>query len=201
MEKYNCYTDEKLIYLLRKGDCLVADYIMEKYKPLVRKKANAMFLIGGEPEDLIQEGMIGLFKAVRDFQEEKETSFYHFAEICITRQIYSALEASNRKKHMPLNNYISFSIEDSDSGLNLDEVIANKDMDPEQVVIRQELFQDFEEKVKSILSKMEKEVLRLYLEGNNYIQIAQYMNKTPKSIDNAIQRIRQKVKMIEYPYS
>ena len=106
---YKNYSDEELIEKLRAGDAEIADYIMEKYKPLVRKKTNAMYLIGGETEDLIQEGMIGLFKAVRDYKPEKEASFFAFAEICITRQLYSALEASNRKKHIPLNTYISFS--------------------------------------------------------------------------------------------
>ena len=106
---YNAFSDEELIAKLRRGENEVTDYILEKYKPLVRKRTNAMYLMGGETEDLIQEGMIGLFKAIRDYQEEREASFYHFAELCINRQLYSALQASNRKKHQPLNTYISFS--------------------------------------------------------------------------------------------
>ena len=100
---YDRLSDEALLRQLRAGDAAIMDYVLDKYKPLVRKKANAMFLIGGDTDDLIQEGMIGLFKAIRDYREERETSFFHFAELCITRQIYSAIEASNRKKHAPLN--------------------------------------------------------------------------------------------------
>ena len=106
---YDAFSDEELIAKLRRGENEVTDYILEKYKPLVRKRTNAMYLMGGETEDLIQEGMSGLFKANRDYQEEREASFYHFAELCINRQLYSALQASNRKKHQPLNTYISFS--------------------------------------------------------------------------------------------
>ena len=119
---YNNFTDEELIEKLRAGDAEIADYIMEKYKPLVRKKSNAVYLIGGETEDLIQEGMIGLFKAVRDYNPEKSASFFSFAELCINRQIYSALEASNRKKHSPLNNYVSFSSQQEAEDMNLEEV-------------------------------------------------------------------------------
>ena len=111
---YTTYTDEELIRMLREGKTEIADFLMEKYKPLVRKKTNAMYLIGGENEDLIQEGMIGLFKAMRDYKEDKENSFFSFADLCISRQLYSALEASNRKKHMPLNTYIPFSAEAGD---------------------------------------------------------------------------------------
>lgn len=104
---YDRLSDEALLRQLRAGDTAIMDYVLDKYKPLVRKKANAMFLIGGDTDDLIQEGMIGLFKAIRDYREEREASFFHFAELCITRQIYSAIEASNRKKHAPLNTYVS----------------------------------------------------------------------------------------------
>ena len=108
METYQKLSDEELIKRLRLGDEKIMDFVLDKYKPLVRKKANAMFLIGGDTDDLIQEGMIGLFKAIRDFKEEKEATFFSFAQLCITRQIYSAVEASNRKKHAPLNSYVSF---------------------------------------------------------------------------------------------
>ena len=108
MKKYRELSDEQLIAALRDGDENIMDYILDKYKPLVLGKANAMYLIGGETDDLIQEGMIGLFKAIRDYRAERETSFFHFAELCINRQLYSAIEASNRKKHAPLNSYVSF---------------------------------------------------------------------------------------------
>ena len=170
---------------------------MEKYKPLVRKKSNAVYLIGGETEDLIQEGMIGLFKAVRDYNPEKSASFFSFAELCINRQIYSALEASNRKKHSPLNNYVSFSSQQEAEDMNLEEVISDQNLSPEQVIIEKEHKQEFFTRLEEKLSTMEKKVLYLYLEGNSYTRIAEMMEKTPKSIDNTLQRIRAKVKLLK----
>lgn len=190
---YKNYSDEDLIQMLRAGDAEIADYIMEKYKPLVRKKTNAMYLIGGETEDLIQEGMIGLFKAVRDFNPEKEASFFSFAELCITRQLYSALEASNRKKHIPLNTYISFSNQEDSDGVSLEQILTDETASPEQMMIEQEGREEFFQRLEEKLSPMEKKVLYLYLEGNTYTQIAELMNKTPKSIDNSLQRIRGKI--------
>lgn len=194
---YKDFTDEELIEKLRVGDAEIADYIMEKYKPLVRKKTNAMYLIGGETEDLIQEGMIGLFKAVRDYDSEKAASFFSFADLCITRQLYSALEASNRKKHSPLNNYVSFSNQDESEGISLEEVISSQTISPEQILIEKERKEEFFEHLQEKLSTMEKKVLYLYLEGNSYIQIAEQLEKTPKSIDNTLQRIRGKIKLLK----
>ncbi len=194
---YATYTDEELIRMLRAGESHIADYIMEKYKPLVRKKTNAMYLIGGETDDLIQEGMIGLFKAVRDYKEEKETSFFSFADLCISRQLYSALEASNRKKHQPLNTYISFSNQDGEEGMNLEEVVTDHNVSPEQMLIEQEGREEFFHRLKENLSSMERTVLYLYLEGNSYTQIAEIMSKSPKSIDNTLQRIRGKIKQMK----
>jgi len=194
---YSDFSDEELIEKLRAGDVVITDYIMEKYKPLVRKKANAMYIIGGEPEDLIQEGMIGLFKAVRDYNPEKEVSFFSFADICISRQLYSALEASNRKKHMPLNTYISFSNQEEADGLNLEQMITEQTISPEQLLIEQEGKQEFFDKLEEKLSPMERKVLYLYLEGSSYTQIAEDMGKAPKSIDNTLQRIRGKIKLLK----
>ena len=194
---YEEVSDECLIERLREGEDQIMDYIMEKYKPLVRKKTNALFLIGGDTDDLIQEGMIGLFKAVRDFRMDKDASFYHFAEICITRQLYSALEASNRKKHMPLNTYISFSLGEGENGVSLEDMILEHSESPEQMVIEKEVREEFFYRLKKELSKMECEVLNLYLDGNNYLQIAQILKKEPKAIDNALQRIRQKIRNLE----
>ncbi len=194
---YKNFSDEELIEKLRAGDTEIADYIMEKYKPLVRKKTNAMYLIGGETEDLIQEGMIGLFKAVRDYNPEKAASFFSFADLCITRQLYSALEASNRKKHSPLNNYISFSNKDETDGMNLEEVVSRQTISPEQMLIEREGKEEFFERLQENLSAMEKKVLYLYLEGNGYTQIAESMGKSPKSIDNTLQRIRGKIKLLK----
>ena len=163
--KYDACTDEELIERLRQGETEITDYILEKYKPLVRKYANAMYLIGGETDDLIQEGMIGLFKAIRDFCLDKDSSFFHFAGLCIHRQLYSAIEASNS---------------------------------PEQLVIEQEVSRDLWNRVNSRLSPMEKQVLQFYLDGNNYMQIAGLMKKSPKSVDNALQRIRQKIRQMNH---
>lgn len=190
---YTNYTDEALIDMLRSGDAEIADYLMEKYKPLVRKKTNAMYLIGGETEDLIQEGMIGLFKAMRDFNPRREVSFFSFAELCINRQLYSALEASNRKKHIPLNTYISFSNKEDADGVSLEQMLTDETASPEQLMIEHESKEEFFQRLQEKLSPMEKKVLYLYLEGHSYTQIAELMEKTPKSIDNSLQRIRTKI--------
>lgn len=194
---YKDYTDEELIEKLRAGDTEIAEYIMEKYKPLVRKKTNAMYLIGGETEDLIQEGMIGLFKAVRDYKPEKEVSFFAFAEICITRQLYSALEASNRKKHIPLNTYISFSNQNNSEGVLLEQTITEQNISPEQMMIEREGKKELFDKLEEKLSPLERKVLYLYLEGHSYTQIAELLSKPAKSIDNTLQRIRAKVKLLK----
>ena len=183
--KYDACTDEELIERLRQGETEITDYILEKYKPLVRKYANAMYLIGGETDDLIQEGMIGLFKAIRDFCLDKDSSFFHFAGWCIHRQLYSAIEASNRKKHQPLNSYLSFFEQGAEGSIGFTS-------SPEQLVIEQEVSRDLWNRVNSRLSPMEKQVLQFYLDGNNYMQIAGLMKKSPKSVDNALQRIRRK---------
>ena len=193
---YEAFSDEELIEKLRQGENDITDYILEKYKPLVRKKTNAMYLIGGETEDLIQEGMIGLFKAIRDYRPDKDASFYHFAELCINRQLYSALEASNRKKHQPLNSYISLSDQDN-QGAVAAELLVDQERGPEQMVIAQELWEEYTTRLEQNLSNMENKVLQYYLDGNHYIQIAEIMGKSPKSIDNALQRIRQKIRQIE----
>lgn len=194
MNKYDDYTDEELIHILREqGLDEITDHLMEKYKPLVRKKTNALFLIGGETEDLIQEGMIGLFKAVRDFREDKDTSFYHFAELCINRQLYSALQASNRKKHQPLNSYVSLSAEEQEDGSTIENLLPGYMDNPEQMVIEQEVWDEFQKRLWGNLSKLEQQVLQRYLNGESYTQIAEAMDKAPKSIDNALQRIRQKI--------
>ena len=193
---YEAFSDEELIEKLRQGENDITDYILEKYKPLVRKKTNAMYLIGGETEDLIQEGMIGLFKAIRDYRPDKDASFYHFAELCINRQLYSALEASNRKKHQPLHSYISLSDQDN-QGAVAAELLVDQERGPEQMVIEQELWEEYKKRLEQNLSKMENKVLQYYLDGNHYIQIAEIMGKSPKSIDNALQRIRQKIRQIK----
>lgn len=197
MKNYEDNTDEQLIARLRSGESDITDFIMEKYKPLVRKKANAMYLIGGENDDLIQEGMIGLFKALRDYREDKECSFYHFAELCISRQLHSVIEASNRKKNQPLNTYISMSAETGEEGLVVDYLFTDEAKNPEQLVIEREYRNSFLRLLDESLSALERQVLGLYLEGDNYIQIAAKLEKPSKSIDNALQRIRQKIRVLD----
>lgn len=194
-DKYKDVSDEQLIEQLRDGRTEVMDYLMEKYKNLVRKKANALYLIGGETEDLIQEGMIGLFKAVQDYRMDRETSFYHFAELCITRQMYTAVEASQRKKHSPLNTYISLNAgQESEEGMYLEMESHLQTLDPETLFISQETVRQLLKQANERLSRMERQVLALYLDGMNYHQISEQMGKTPKSVDNALQRIRAKIR-------
>ena len=195
-KKYENVRDEELLMQLAAGNDSITDYLCRKYKHLVMKKANALYLIGAEKEDLIQEGMIGLFKAIRDFSPEKESSFYHFAEICINRQMYHAIEASQRLKHAPLNSYVSLSEETGDeTGLTLEDMMGAAEQNPERLLIQQEAYEDFFAHLENILSPMEKQVCDLYLQGMDYRQIAEYLKKTPKSIDNALQRIRGKIKL------
>lgn len=196
-DKYSHIPDEILIEKLRAGNSEITDYLLEKYKNVVKKKARAMFLIGGDTDDLIQEGMIGLYKATRDFSSDKEASFLSFANMCISRQIYTAVNASKRKKHSPLNSYISFYDKNTEDGREnssiLEAITSEIKTNPEEIFIDKENVFRIEEELESLLSKYEKEVLRLYIDGNNYHEIAERMDKKPKSIDNAIQRIKNKV--------
>ena len=187
---YETCSDEELIQRLRQGENTIMDYILEKYKPLVRKCANAMYLIGGETEDLIQEGMIGLFKAIRDYRDDRDNSFSSFAYICVNRQLYTAIEASNRKKNQPLNAYVSLSEQSTKNCLGVTS-------SPEQLVIEQEVWENLWKELDECLSEMEKQVLSYYLKGSSYLQIAEKMEKSPKSIDNALWRIRQKIRQIK----
>ena len=197
MDKYETMTDEQLIRRLRDGDRRITDHIMDKYKPMVLKKARAMFLLGGENEDLIQEGMIGLFKAVRDYEEGQGASFSSFAELCVSRQMYSAIEASKRKKHLPLNSYISL-YEESEVHRDgrkmplIDTIEAEQETDPEALYFGREYTEAFMEQLKESLSPLESHVLYLHLMGTDYRKIAEILEKSPKSVDNAIQRIRGK---------
>lgn len=197
--EYENVRDEELLMQLAAGNDSITDYLCKKYKHLVMKKANALYLIGAEKEDLIQEGMIGLFKAIRDFSPERESSFYHFAELCINRQMYHAIEASQRLKHAPLNSYVSLSEETSDeTGLTLEDMLTGAtEQNPERLLLQQEAYRDFFEHLETILSPLEKQVCDLYLQGMDYRQIADYLGKSPKAIDNALQRIRGKIGKME----
>lgn len=201
MNKYDRMTDEQLLCDYKNGNQEIMDYLMVKYKSMVRKKARAMYLLGGENEDLIQEGMIGLIKAVRDFDVTQKTSFSSFAELCVSRQMYSAIEASNRKKHLPLNYYVSL-YEDSEQvgeGRSLpliDTIESSKENDPEVLYFGKEYTEAFAEQLKELLSPLENHVLYLHLMGTDYRTIAELLGKSPKSVDNALQRIKTKAQKI-----
>lgn len=193
MTQYENLSDARLVRELRDGDTQVMDFLLEKYKYLVRKKANPLFLFGGDTDDLIQEGMIGLFKAIRDY-DESAGSFYHFAELCINRQIYTAIESAARKKHGPLNSYVPLSEGEPDREESYAQAVAPAYIQsPEQLLVDRESVDQFFAKIQNQLSGMEQTVLDYYLEGMNYRQIAEKMEKPAKSIDNALQRIRAKV--------
>ena len=185
--------NDTILSSAQSGDNKQTEALIKQYRNIVEAIAAKYINSPLEYDDLIQEGMIGLFKAVRDYKSDKEASFYSFAQLCITRQLSSALEASNRKKHMPLNTYISFSQSDSD-GTEFEEILQDDIASPEQLLIEKEKFKEFKEQLWNKLSNMEKKVLQLYLEGNNYTSIARMLGKSDKSIDNALSRIRQKLK-------
>lgn len=190
------YSDEVLIEFYRAGKQPAIEVIFERYKNLVRKKAKAMYLAGGDNDDLIQEGMIGLYKAVRDFDGRKEASFATFASMCINRQMITAVTASNRKKNTPLNTYVSFdqpASSDEDNDMKLVDILqAETEQDPEKLFIDKEHTAMLEEKLLAVLSGFERQVLDLYIEGKDYQEIAKLLGRPPKSIDNALQRIRAK---------
>ena len=201
MEKYDTIADEQLILEFRKGNSEIMDYLMVKYKTMVRKKARAMYLIGGENEDLIQEGMIGLIKAVRDFSPSQGASFASFAELCVSRQMYTAIEASKRKKHMPLNSYIS--LYEAGEGTDeekkiplIDTIEPVVENNPETLYFGREMTEVFVEELKGNLSALENHVLYLHLMGTDYKTIAELLGKSPKAIDNALQRIRGKAEKL-----
>lgn len=195
-DSIKCQSDESIVELARDGDGEALEYLINKYKNFVRAKARSYFLIGADREDIIQEGMIGLYKAIRDFRCDKLSSFRAFAELCITRQIITAIKTATRQKHIPLNSYISLNkpIYDEDSDRTLLDVISgSKISDPEELIISREEFVDIEEKMGEILSSLEWKVLRSYLDGKSYQEMAYDLNRHVKSIDNALQRVKRKL--------
>ena len=193
---YEQMTDEQLIAKLRDGDSNIIDYLMEKYKNTVRKEANAMYLLGGENDDLIQEGMIGLFKAVQDYDMKQGASFFSFAKLCITRQMYSAIEASRRKKHGPLNSYVSFYEQGEDESTLVDTMEAGGESNPEELLVSREYVKVLQSRLAESLSDLENRVLYLHLMGTDYKTIARLLDKSPKTVDNALQRIKNKTEKI-----
>lgn len=198
-EDYGQYSDEELLIRLRDGETAVTEYIMNKYKNLVRSKAKSMYILGADSDDLIQEGMIGLFKAVRDYDIGRDASFSTFADLCVSRQMYTAVQASRRQKHIPLNTYISL---DNSAGTNregeeeklVNVLVARSGQSPEEMVIDRENVAQLERTIEKELSSFEKQVLDLYLTGMGYQQIARVLGKDDKSTDNALQRIKTKLK-------
>lgn len=194
--RYKELPDEKLIEMLNQGNTRVMDILLEKYKNMVRRKARAMFLVGGDTDDLIQEGMIGLYKAIRDYDKNRETSFLTFANLCIDRQIYTAINNSNRKKHGPLNSYVSIFGSEADSGIYEEYYVdshSDENRNPEELLIDRENVRYIERALEKSLSKFEREVIKMYIDGDGYQEIAKRMDKKPKAIDNALQRIKSKV--------
>ena len=193
--KYETMNDEDLIKEVKSGDNHALNYLIEKYKEIVNMKVSKYFMIGAEKEDIIQEGLIGLYKAIKDFNNEKQNSFKTFANLCIERQLITAIKTSNRQKHMPLNSYLSLNTsayeEDDDSEL-LEVFDSNTTEDPLDTITKKEYYKSVELAIDKNLSKFEKQVLERYLLGESYVSIATKLDTPVKSIDNAIQRIRKK---------
>lgn len=193
---YESLSDEEIVEYAKDGSGFALEYLINKYKNFVRAKARTYFLIGADREDIIQEGMIGLYKAIRDFRSDKLSSFRAFAELCVTRQIITAIKTATRQKHIPLNSYVSLNkpIYDEDSDRTLLDIISGtKITDPEELIISREEFDDIEEKIGEILSELEWRVLMAYLEGKSYQEIACELRRHVKSIDNALQRVKRKL--------
>ncbi|MBQ6326858.1 MAG: RNA polymerase sporulation sigma factor SigH, partial [Clostridia bacterium] len=190
---FDSMTDEQVVILAQETDGPALEYLLNKYKNFVRTKARSYFLIGADHEDIVQEGMIGLYKAIRDYKAERLSSFRAFAELCVTRQIITAIKTATRQKHIPLNSYISLNkpIYEEDSDRTLLDVITEEGMsNPEEMIIDREDLSVIEGKIGQMLSDLEKEVLVRYMEGTSYVEIAEEMGRHVKSIDNALQRIK-----------
>ena len=205
-EKFQQASDEELILMYRDGEEAAAGFIMNKYKNLVRKKASSMYILGADRDDLIQEGMIGLFKAVRDYDLGRDVNFYTFADLCVSRQMYTAVQASNRQKHVPLNTYISIysqalNVEEGNEDYVLVNALPSEtEKNPEEVVIEQENMERIETAILKELSEFEKQVFELHLTGMNYVEIAKVLGRDEKSTDNALQRMKTKIKRLLKSY-
>lgn len=194
--KYDQLVEERVVELGRDGDIKAQEYIITKYKNFVRSKSRSYFIIGADKEDIIQEGMIGLFKAIRDFKAEKESCFRAFAELCITRQMITAIKTATRQKHMPLNSYVSLNkpISDEDNDRTLMDVLTSSyPTDPEEIFISKEEYSRLESVMDEELSEFELKVLQYYLDGRTYQEIAKDLDRHVKSIDNALQRVKRKL--------
>ena len=193
---YNNMSDDELLELINKKDTDALDFLICKYKDLVNSKVNKYFIIGAEKEDIVQEGLIGLYKAIKDYKPDKQNSFKSFANLCIERQLITAIKSSNRQKHMPLNSYLSlnmtaFENEDGNNDTQIVDVLENTVIeDPLDTITKKEYFSSVENVIDSSLSDFEKKVLNRYVQGESYVKIAERLDAPVKSVDNAIQRIR-----------
>lgn len=193
---YSNMLDEEVVLLARNGDTAAEEYLINKYRNFVKAKAKTYFLIGGDKDDIFQEGMIGLYKSIRDFRPDKLSSFRAFAELCITRQIITAIKTATRQKHIPLNSYVSLNkpIYDEESDRTLMDILSTIHIsDPEEVIISNEERYKIKSKMSEVLSDLEMEVLRCYLDGKSYQEIACDLDRHAKSIDNALQRVKRKL--------
>ena len=194
--RWAAMTDEEIVELSHQGDSAAEEYLLSKYKNFVRSKSRSYFLIGADHEDIVQEGMIGLYKAIRDYKSEKLSSFRAFAELCITRQIITAIKTATRQKHIPLNSYVSLNKplydEESDRTL-LDVIVEGHTLDPEELMINQESLGNIHTRMNEVLSGLEQQVLSAYLDGQSYQEIADALGRHVKSIDNALQRVKRKL--------
>lgn len=196
IQQFEQFSDEELIEQVHQGSTDALDFLITKYRLFVKIKARSYFLIGADKEDIVQEGMIGLYKAIRDFKGDKLSSFRAFAELCITRQIITAIKTATRQKHIPLNSYVSLDkpIYDEDSERTLMDVITSPVTDnPEFLMINREEYSHLEQKMSEVLSELEQQVLARYLEGQSYNEISEELNRHVKSIDNALQRVKRKL--------
>ncbi len=198
-ERYSDMPDESVAELAREYDGDALEYLLNKYKNFVRAKARSYFLIGADREDIVQEGMIGLYKAIRDFRGSRLTSFRAFAELCVTRQIITAIKTATRQKHRPLNSYVSLNkpVFDEESDRTLIDIVASaKISNPEDIIIGREDFSIIESKMGKMLSPLEMQVLRKYIEGKSYFEVADELNRSVKSVDNALQRVKNKLEKL-----
>lgn len=198
-DHFNMLDDDAIITMIHQDNSRALDYLIHKYKNFVRAKARTYFLIGADKEDIVQEGMIGLYKAIRDFDSDKLSSFKAFAELCITRQIITAVKTSTRQKHIPLNSYVSLDkpVYDEESDRTLLDIIAgSRAIDPQELLVSREKFSDMESKLSELLSELEKKSLHLYLDGRSYQEISVELKRHVKSIDNALQRVKRKFEQL-----
>ncbi|MFQ3588066.1 MAG: RNA polymerase sporulation sigma factor SigH [Fimbriimonadaceae bacterium] len=199
LNSFSCMQDEEVVHLAKKGNQSAAEYLITRYRPLVENKAKAYFVMGADHDDVIQEGMIGLFKAIRDFREDRLSKFRPFAELCVTRQIITAVKTATRQKHVPLNAYVSLnrSLTGESSDGSLLDVLPDEAVEtPESAVMSQKLPQNINEMVRHVLSDLERCVLRCYLDGMSYREMSKELNCHTKSIDNALQRVKRKIGLL-----